>query len=96
MSFISIHGKKILKQNNGELSRYAIEDCLGKRSLSTFSGRRQNDACTTVDDCTCGAHEVASCDSGMCHCHNDGSTGNTGNHNPPHHPYVNPKSIPFI
>uniref|UniRef100_K1QBD9 Uncharacterized protein n=1 Tax=Magallana gigas TaxID=29159 RepID=K1QBD9_MAGGI len=48
---------------------------------------RQTTSCTVADDCTCtGAHEVASCDNNLCHCHHDGHHNNEGNHHPPHHP----------
>lgn len=56
-------------------------------SIDFFYRRvRQTTSCTVADNCTCGAHEIASCDNNMCHCHHDGNHHNTGNHNPPHHP----------
>lgn len=58
-------------------------------SIGFFYRRvRQTTSCTVADNCTCGAHEIASCDNNMCHCHHDGNHHNTGNHNPPHHPWV--------
>ena len=77
-------------------SLYALQCIMYAKSLYSVNPffriifrKRQTTTCTTVDDCTCtGAHEIASCDNGNCHCHVDGQHNNEGNHHPPHHPWV--------